>query len=226
MTRDKRVGGRVRSDRASSFFSERTAEYILVPQLQHSLACHFGTAIPIYFWKSREGNRTSLRIQEPSLVRVLAMFARRAKVSTRDNVVTGKINAELLSFALAADAMGIFTVAGFPAVRSLLELCTQPLTYWFRLTHSGLNDSSFVVDRSQNAPVPMDVSGTPLSWMTLPEVTGAVEGNTDVVAWGDAVDRLTELRMWCLKAGGRSKRSQFGGYNPVYFLIPSAKCVG
>src|SRR5689334_17537250 len=99
----------------SSFFCERTAEYALVPILQRSLEAHFGFAVPIFYWKTREGNRTSAEIHKECSVQILAMFARRPKVTQKRNWVTGKINAELFQFADAASSVGIPTIAGFPA---------------------------------------------------------------------------------------------------------------
>jgi len=48
----------------TSFFSERTAEYSILPPLVEHLAGRFGRAVPIFLWSDREGNITLGRIHE------------------------------------------------------------------------------------------------------------------------------------------------------------------
>lgn len=70
----------------SSFFGERTAEYAIVPVLQRALKSRFGSALPLFYWKTREGNRTSSEIHGKCFVKVVAMFARRPKIAAQENV--------------------------------------------------------------------------------------------------------------------------------------------
>ena len=43
-------------EKYSSFISEHTAEYVLIPQLTDILKQKFEVVIPIYPWMTREGN--------------------------------------------------------------------------------------------------------------------------------------------------------------------------
>lgn len=121
----------------SSFFCERTAEYALVPRLQRSLEAHFGSAIPIFYWKTREGNRVSSEVHRAQFVQVLAMFARRPKLTGRKDWLSGKINFEIFQFADAARSVGVPTIAGFPAVASLHGLYSDPPIYWLPIEKSN-----------------------------------------------------------------------------------------
>lgn len=204
----------------SSFFCERTAEYALVPVLQRSLEEHFGSALPIFYWKTREGNRTSSEVHKERFVQVLAMFARRPKLTSRKNLVSGKINFELFQFADAAGSVGIPTIAGFPAVAAIHSLYNDPSILWLPVEQSNAGDLEFVVDISRR-PRPMDEQGHRLQTLTLEEVIEKVEKNAKVFSWNEAMSHISELRREHYRDGSYFGLGWFGGYKPVYFLISS-----
>jgi hypothetical protein len=105
----------------TSFFSERTAEYSILPTVVTYFRQRFGAAASMYFWANREGNFAAQKIHAGRRMRVLVLFARRPK-DWKGMVLFGKINAELFEFAENANQLGLPCFAGFPAVRSVLEL--------------------------------------------------------------------------------------------------------
>lgn len=69
--------------KATSFMSEHTAEYALVPDLVAHLGKHFSNIVPVYFWTTREGAHVGRESIGKHTVRVVAAFARRSKVLRR-----------------------------------------------------------------------------------------------------------------------------------------------
>ncbi len=204
----------------SSFFCERTAEYMLVPLLQRVLEIRFGSAIPIFYWKTREGNRVSLDIHEGCSVRVLAMFARRPKVTGKTNLVAGKINFELIQFAQAARSVGIPAIVGFPAVTSLQGLYSAPPIFWLPLDLPSKGDFDFITDLSEECPLPLDIEGHPIQALSLKQVVEDVEKNAKIFSWGDAMEHISQLRLEHYLENSYFGFGWFGGYKPVYFLMP------
>ena len=203
----------------SSFFCERTAEYALVPLLQRSLEAHFGSAIPIFYWKTREGNRVSSEIHQGRHVQVLAMFARRPKVTETRDIISGKINLELSQFSRAARAVGIPTIAGFPAVDSVFRLYQDPLIFWLPVEQSEVGDLEFMVDTSLRHPSPKVGGDLALRTLSLEEVIDEVKANAKAFPWNEAMGNISQLRIEGSRYGNRHMFGRFGSYRPIYFLM-------
>jgi hypothetical protein len=202
-----------------SFFSERTAEYALVQLLQASLRQTFSSVTPMYYWKTREGNRTSAHVHGGCVVQVLAMFARRPKVMEGQDLVRGKINGELLEFSRAARKVGIATIAGFPAVKSVFELHANPLVLWLPLDQRSAG-YEFIVDLSVPHPQPMDNEDCIVSALSSEEIVQHIQQCSQSLSWDSAMQRMGDLKR--LRNGSMGFFSRFGfdsGYKPVYFLL-------
>lgn len=63
----------------AGFMSERTAEYVLVPDIMHRLRQEFSSIVPFYYWASREGS-VKVAHSYSGHVRVVAAYARRPKI--------------------------------------------------------------------------------------------------------------------------------------------------
>lgn len=203
----------------SSFFCERTAEYMLVPILQRSLEAHFGSAIPIFYWKTREGNRVSSEAHKGRFIQVLAMFARRPKLTGRKNLIYGKVNSEIIQFAHSAHSIGIPTIAGFPSVASLYDLYNAPSIFWLPVDQSDVGHLDFFTDISEEDPIPTDEEGRALTTLSLEEVIENVEKNAKILSWDEAMGHIAQLRLEHYREDVHVRFGWFGGYKPVYFLI-------
>ena len=128
----------------SSYFSERTVEYSIVPPLVDYLTGRFGNAVPMFFWRSREGNSCSAKRHADAIVRVLAVFARRPKESRREGELFGKLNGVLHEFAESAVPVGIPCFVGFPFAETLFDLGRSP-TFWFPIPPDRDGDFRFSV---------------------------------------------------------------------------------
>ncbi|MDD1793926.1 hypothetical protein LRP50_12350 [Enterovibrio sp. ZSDZ42] len=125
----------------TSFMSEHSAEFALVPSMRTLLKKSFSTVIPIYPWLSREFGRKSQNYNDIGEFKVIALFPRRPKLIKKDILFT--INHELIEYSNEASKHGVLTIAGLPLVRSLLELDQYPECLWFELTtaRSGLQST-------------------------------------------------------------------------------------
>jgi hypothetical protein len=94
--------------KATSFMSERTAGYALVPDLISHMSERFSHVFPVYFWSTREGARVGRESMEHHRVRVVGAYARRPKViHPGDDKILVKVNDLLFSAAIEGTAFGI-----------------------------------------------------------------------------------------------------------------------
>ncbi|MDO9504251.1 hypothetical protein [Hydrogenophaga sp.] len=201
----------------TSFFSERTAEYSILPVVVSYLQRRFGAAVPMYYWASREGNSVAREVHDGRHVRMLALFARRPKSVTK-RTMSGKLNAELFEFADRAERHGVPTVAGFPVVRDLFELGEDFQTFWFPLTRSPAQEVFFQVDLTRPNPTPMSQNGRPIRTVELCDL-GDTVSSAAVLSWKAAMAAISDART-SPRMGGAAF---WGGspYNPVYVLVPA-----
>lgn len=202
----------------TSFFSERTAEYSILPTVVTYFRQRFGAAAPMYFWATREGNTIAKEVHAGRRMRVLVVFARRPKIG-RGTILLGKLNGELFEFAQGAAQNGLPCFAGFPAVRSVLELGEDFRTLWFPLIGEEQDDLHFQVDLSQSRFAPTAMDGHALQTVELGDLGDAVE-NARALPWSDLVKAIRSVRHPRRRT---SYGDFFGGaslYAPAYVLVP------
>jgi len=204
--------------------NERTLEFALVPLVQTALKEHFDRAVPIYFWKSREGNRHSLAIHGDRPVRLLALFGRRPKMAAGGVAIEGKLNYQLLEFAKQAHEFGIASIAGFSPVTALFDLAKHPTIYWILLSQvkqdNEWGDVLFHSVPTTGGETLIDTSGLPLPVVSTADIPLAVRDTSNVMSFAAAVEAMSELRS-TLSGNGGFFPWLGSGYKPVYFLIPS-----
>lgn len=121
---------------ATSFVNERTVEYSMVSYLKNLLSKHFMYVLPISPWLNREASSLSKDVHRQDSFHVLALFARRPKVSA-DGSIYVTINEDLLTFKKFADAYSVMTIAGCPLARNFWELSTCHSFVKFDITESA-----------------------------------------------------------------------------------------
>jgi hypothetical protein len=204
----------------ASFLCEHTAEYMLVPRMQAVLATRFPSSVPIYFWKTREGNSVSSSLHSRQSLRVLAMFARRPKIVETEHLLGGKINQELYEFAGASWRAGIPAIAAFPAVSSLWGLYDNPPVFWISLQIKKLSDMEFILDTSKHSCQLFRRDGHVVRVLSDNEIIEMINQEAKVFEWDEAMKKIGELRLERYREGSFSRFFRFGGYKPVYFLLP------
>ncbi|MEH3174239.1 hypothetical protein POW79_19805, partial [Enterobacter quasiroggenkampii] len=84
---------------ATSYISEHSAEYYLVPALKAILQEQYSHIAPVFPWISREFSNISKHLHKDDWFHVLVMFPRRPKFNAYDNCeVYVTINRELEYF--------------------------------------------------------------------------------------------------------------------------------
>lgn len=196
----------------ASFCSENTLGLILIAHLLPKLHGIGRNVIPIMYWKSREGSRSAEIPLLCKKVKILALFARRPKLTAENNVVVCRINEVLGNFADQAREFNICTIAGFPLARSLDELqlnLRDPL--WFPIE-----------PRIYSKDIPLNLHndfrqlrgfGDIELW--TPDKIGQIIEETPGIPWEVAKECLNKLRETLMDGN----YFPFGnGYKPIYLL--------
>ncbi|NQT93803.1 MAG: hypothetical protein HQ559_13675 [Lentisphaerae bacterium] len=203
----------------TSFMSEHTAEYALVPDLVAQLAERFPTIIPLYFWATREGSRVGRESLIDAPVRVVAAFARRPKVfDPGDERILVKINDVLFAAAQAGEQVGIPVLAGVPLVNSLVEFSTGVRCAWFHIaaTPSSAWEAEFWIPVSgeegiNHLELPQGVAGP----LTGADVVDAVDSQCRDLCWEEALYAMRHVK----SAGGYQHPLFGGGYRPFFLMM-------
>lgn len=199
----------------SSFISEHTAEYILVPDLVRRLAPDFQEVIPIFFWATREGNSTAAMTMFETSVRILSAFARRPKILAEDRIMM-KINPELVQYSrISADA-GIPVLAGIPLVSSLSLLRLSSKCSWYELGNTGESYVEVMLDgKAVSEQHVRNQFTTPLDDKQIREMAS----RSPVMTWASAVATIRAIRS---QQSAFTHYPFFGGYKPFHLLLPVA----
>lgn len=189
----------------SSFMSEHTAEYVLVPDLAHQLSSIYSSVVPFYYWRTREG--ANFGVHGDVNARFVAVYARRPKVRRPGDVsITVKFNRQLFSHAEQLHHHGIPTLAGVPCISTLPDHQLGASCAWFALdryfdypddfeTQVHVGTCSLLHQFPSDAPV--------VGPLTTAEIQ-AFTTNAWVKPWGAGLDAIRES----------SRRSRFEGWIP------------
>lgn len=202
--------------RSTSFISEHSAEYILIPQLIASLTRVFPRVVPIYFWLSREGSLIAQDCSPSQVVSVVNVFARRPKlISVGQEFIEVTFNDSLFESAVFASSLGIPTFAGVPVASSIMDLGLHTVCAWFQLKELSayatvrlLLDGT-VVDRFAS-------EDSLLGPLTEFDLVSKIRNETKSMPWKEAVEHLKAIR----RASRKYRFHPFaGGYHPFHLLL-------
>ena len=208
---------------AQSFISEHSGELILVPAINNVLSNAGMQVVPIYFWKTREGNYLSQKCDIVKKFRVVAMYSRRPKVvEPAQNDIEMKINDILFQRAFYLKQYGIPTIAGVPRISTIGDIRIGCDCSWFYLDPQKREEEEVVtlVDIRTNRcrlKLPDRVQGPLLESDLLDIVSNA----TVFSKWIEVIPVLRgEPDTWSSKrAFPNSMFWPFITYKPIYFLI-------
>jgi|GEM_PF-4892072 hypothetical protein len=199
----------------SSFISERTAEFYLVPRFKSLLGARYSFVLPFFYWKTREGGILSRGDNFPKLVTACAMFPRRPKVLGQRIEMT--VNEEVYLMSEHLQQARIPTFLGFPNVGALSEFATDFECFWFSPTSLGKRYTHHEMVSSHAPSAGSTLLGPFEDETTLCEY---IEVNGIQQAWCSLLDSLFEVHS---KISGEkiiANRFRFGPpYKPVYFVM-------
>jgi len=179
----------------TGFMNARTAEYALVPDIVRRLSSHFRATVPMFYWKSIEG-QTKARTSSSDCVRITACYPRRPKVrTTGDSTVWMDVNAILSEQSQRFNAAGIPVFAGVPCVSRLSDFHPTVPCVWFSLDgHYERNAVHVEIDISLGTVVRSDSRRSnflsPLHTSDIIEIVSKAPS----VYWPDALDLIG--RVW------------------------------
>ena len=196
--------------------SERTAEYVLVNDLVHRLSPAFQDLLPMFFWATREGNRTAFESMRDFKLRLLTCFARRPKVDRFLNEhILMKINPELKQYHEVCSPLGIPVVAGLPMIRSLSSLRLTSVCNWFSLADFNCVDQAeFNVVVAPDGTATLYESDEKFATsLTTVEIENLIR-QCPPLSWDQAVSLLCDIR----RMVSRNTRQFmfFGVYKPFF----------
>lgn len=195
----------------SSFLSEHTIEYYLVPELAKILHSHSNKVIPIFYWSSREGNTISQEMNCEIDSRVLALFPRRPKLTLDPKIIECKINKSIIEFANEAMEYGIKTIAGIPIVSSLISLSSCKYL-WFLMNKMLPKDYEFNI-QLESGKIYNDSGLRVLDH----DMLKTFYESSPKYKWREIISMIQKLKRF---NNYHNYQGLFGNnYKPVYFLI-------
>jgi hypothetical protein len=203
----------------SSFMSEHTAEYVLVNDLVRRLSPTYPNLIPIFFWATREGNRTAIESMQDLNLRLVTCFARRPKVErAQAHHLFMKINPELMQYRQVCAPLGIPVLAGLPMVKSLPCLRPNSACNWFNLSEFDCLDQQecYVAILRDGTAARCESNDKLVRPLTTPEIENLVS-KSPLITWSQAVEHLRYIRR---TVSVNTPHFPFlGGYKPFLFLV-------
>lgn len=197
----------------TSFMSERTAEYIILPHLTNILGQSFKSVTPIFYWATREGNSNNI-FSFSAPVKILSMYARRPKINTKmPECVYVKFNQLLFDRSQYLYENGIATIVGVPISQSLADLNTKTKTKLFEINVNGHEEIiSFDINSSAR------ITTKNVFELDAKDVIKFIDAKSQLIYWEDFPRLIKGMRHYSSSHG--YFRSIFGDiYKPVYIIL-------
>jgi hypothetical protein len=135
----------------SSFISEHTAEFALIPRLTEILQNHYKLIVPIYPWMTKEGSILSRNLHSRDQFKMIALFPRRPKYSKNGLLnVYVKINYEIIQFYHVASKLGVPVIAGCPLIKNLWDLNAKFKCVWLKINEIAETEYLIEIDNHLN----------------------------------------------------------------------------
>lgn len=123
----------------TSFISEHSVEFSLVPHIKTLLEKEFDCVAPIFPWLSRELGKRSKGVHSSNKFRVLTLFPRRPKLSDNCEIFI-TINYELSQVKNIGEEHGVTVLAGCPIATNFWELSSCKDFVWVDVNHPDVHD--------------------------------------------------------------------------------------
>jgi len=197
----------------TSFLSEHTCEFLMVPRITQYLERIYPVVIPIYYWGSREGIALSRGIMRSKSLRVLAFYPRRPKVNAMgDHEIEVKFNQHLFIRANTLIDHGIPVLAGVPMITDIYEARSNCPCAWFRINKNGEEEKLAIPLQTEAL-----ISGNSVAQITLTDFESIIVSQCKFL-YGEDIVKLIRSFKRDFESGFYT--SIWGDtYKPIYFLI-------
>jgi hypothetical protein len=199
----------------SSFMSERTVEFYLVPRFRALLNTSYSRVLPFFYWKTRESSIMSRNDDFPALVTTCAMFPRRPKVYGERIEMT--VNEEVYLMSEHLRQARIPTFLGFPRVNSLSEFATDFECLWFSPNSREISYTYHEIPLGEATTESPTLFGP---FKDEKKIHEYIEANATQQTWRSLLDSLFEVHSKISHDDMIAGRFRFGPpYKPVYFVM-------
>jgi hypothetical protein len=202
----------------TSYVSEHTVEFYLVPRFRKALATHFRSTVAFYFWASREGSMAGRSAGLTGRMRLVAVYPRRPKLDPIGQTTAIKINAELFCAADEFGRLGVPVFAAFPHVGSLFDFAEDVKFLMFSIRGNGRGRDAEDVEIEVGETIPDQGALSLLDGpLTDEDICRTAMHESKPLHWGEAIEAINRVRLQ--ESAHERWRSPFGPrYKPVYFL--------
>lgn len=192
--------------KATSYISEHSAEFALVPALKKILESQFEFVVPLFPWVNREISNISKLLHKNVDFFVLAMFPRRPKIAQHaEKSIHITMNYELDNLKKLGKEHGIPVIAGCPQAIDFWELANSKQHIWLSIGHNMTKDYLTPVERLRNAE-------------NSPILT-----NSNILELVNTVckkQNIKSFEAFIIESRWTSPIGLFGArYKPIYFLL-------
>ncbi|MCM2380934.1 hypothetical protein [Pseudomonas marginalis] len=196
-----------------SFYSERTAEYILIPKFSKVLK-PLGSVIPMFFSGNREDTRVAFESLCTDRFHLVAFFARRPKIDrARSRSIEAKINKALFQVGRCAQELGISTFCGVSLTNNIFDQEVAE-ALWFDISGLGHEeDVRFFCE--VNEALELDRFDGPIQPTSYAAALSSVS-NSVVLDWAGVTEIMRELP----KRSDQSLPGQYKFFSQVWRLRP------
>jgi hypothetical protein len=199
----------------SSFISEHTVEFYLVPRFRALLNTSYSHVLPFFYWKTREGGILSRSNEFPAPVTACAMFPRRPKVYGERIEMT--VNEEVYLMSEHLQQAGISTFLGFPRVNSISDLVTDFECLWFSPNQTNGHHIRREIACGNGTAEDSTLAGP---FKDGKEIHEYIKSSSTQQTWGKLLDILYDVHSKISQEDIIRYRFRFGPpYKPVYFLV-------
>ena len=204
--------------KATSFISEHTAEFALIPILKRILQKEFEFVIPIYPWMTREGGNISKSLHQNDKFKILGLYPRRPKIALLDKEnIYLKINEQVIYSARSGLILGIPIIAGCPLARDFWELGKTPNCLWIRLNFKSNENIEFQIKQGKSLYLGRDLSE--MVFQKENEILKYINKNASLFDVDAAIEAFRKIKMDSINLKYYSSFAFWGGYKPIYFLL-------
>lgn len=191
---------------ATSYISEHSAEFSLVPLLKEILERKFEYVVPLYPWAYRETSNISKSIHANDDFYILGMFPRRPKIVLgTDTSIYITINPELAATQKLGKFNGIPIIAGCPIANNFWELAKSKFHIWLSISNQMTLDYL----------IPLKILSNYKHITTL-----NIDNILDIVENDCVSHNVLSFEEFLAKVRRIGPRIHFGPrYKPVYFLM-------
>lgn len=205
--------------KATSFISEHTAEFVLVPILKRILKKEFEFVTPIFPWMTREGSNISALIHKDDKFKIVGLYPRRPKIHLQTkNTIFVKLNSEIICGAKFGKENGLPIIAGCPLSQNLWELGQTQKCMWIKLDFEQPVTKELKIDLAKNYSVNRELYK--MVFRNETKIHNYIDKIAKTFDLFTAIEAFRNVKMQSSRSMiGAYGLAFMGGYKPVYFLL-------